>query len=281
MKPPEPTLTIDLFPGLLKALLDLLESLPADEWNRPTACPQWSVKDVALHLLGGDIGILSRKRDGYRGPYTAGTQEPITSWHDLVELIDHLNDLWIQAARRISPRLLCDLLQFSGEQVYEYFQSLDPYEPGDPVSWAGPEPAPAWLDIAREYTERWLHQQHIREATGRPGLTNPRYLTPVLETFVHALPHTYRDIDAEDGTTVGLTITGVAGGTWLLRREHNQWHLNVGDPTEAVAEVIIPQDLGWRLFTKGITPSEARAGVQIEGDETLGTKVLETVSIIA
>lgn len=26
-----------------------------------------------------------------------------------------------------------------------------------------------WLDAAREYTEFWVHQQQIRDATGRPG----------------------------------------------------------------------------------------------------------------
>ena len=36
------------------------------------------------------------------------------------------------------------------------------------VNWAGPEPAPIWLDPAREYTERWVHQQHIRDAVRNP-----------------------------------------------------------------------------------------------------------------
>jgi hypothetical protein len=41
---------------------------------------------------------------------------------------------------------------------------------GEPVTWAGPEPAPIWLDIAREYTERWLHQAQVRDATRNPPL---------------------------------------------------------------------------------------------------------------
>ncbi len=32
-------------------LLSLLGSLTADHWSAPTACPGWTVKDVALHLL--------------------------------------------------------------------------------------------------------------------------------------------------------------------------------------------------------------------------------------
>ncbi len=62
MKRPEPILVLELFPELREGLLSLLSSLSPGDWERPTACPLWSVKDVALHLLGGEMGILSRRR---------------------------------------------------------------------------------------------------------------------------------------------------------------------------------------------------------------------------
>jgi hypothetical protein len=92
------------------------------------------------------------------------------------------------------------------------------------VTWAGPEPAPVWLDVAREYTERWHHHQQIRDALGRPALTAPRLFAPVLDTLVRALPHTFRDVQAPDGTHVKLTITGDAGGVWSLVRDE-RWSL--------------------------------------------------------
>ena len=49
----------------------------------------------------------------------------------------------------------------------------------DPVViWAGSDPAPMWLRVAREYTERWHHQQQIREALGRAFLTEPQWFAP-------------------------------------------------------------------------------------------------------
>src|SRR5215510_10267842 len=85
---------------------------------------------------------------------------------------------------------------------------------GSPVWWAGPGPAPVWLDVAREYTERWVHQQQIRDATGRPGLDGPRHVGPVIASFVHALPRSLAGADAAPGTTVDLEVTGPGGGTW-------------------------------------------------------------------
>jgi uncharacterized protein (TIGR03083 family) len=271
-----PIIVVHLFPEILEELLDLLSSLSAEEWDMPTACPSWSVKDVAQHLLGDDIGILSRKRDGY-----SPSEQQIENWEELVALIDTLNDVWVQATRRISPRLLRDLLRHVGTQVHAYFQTLDPYAMGNPVSWAGPNSAPVWLDLAREYTERWLHQQHIREAVGKPGLQQPRLFAPVLDTFARALPHTYRDVYAPPNTLVVLTITGDSGGRWFLRRGDDHWKLCLDVPQKPQAEIIVDQDTAWRLFTKGLSQRAAQTRVTVLGDQSLGFKVLDMVSIIA
>jgi uncharacterized protein (TIGR03083 family) len=276
MKQPQPIVVVHLFPEILDALLDLLSSLPPEEWAKPIGASTWTVKDTALHLLGDDVGILSRKRDGFSPPGPT-----LDSWEELVAFINHLNDTWLQATRRTSPRLLCDLLRFTGEQVCEYFESLDPMVMGAPVSWAGPEPAPVWLDLAREYTERWHHQQHIRDAVGKPGLTEPRYLAPVLDTFVRALPHTYREIEAADGTLMALTITGDSGGQWFLLREHRSWSLYLDCRRQPNAEVSLPGEVAWRLFTRGLSPQQARGEATISGDQTLGLQALDMVSIIA
>ena len=184
LKPVEPIIVVDLFPEILGELLTLLSDLTDEEWCRPTACSSWSVKDVAQHLLGDDISILSRKRD-----YYAPSGGRVEGWDDLVALLNEHNEAWVRATRGISPRLLRDLLRHTGAHVCDYFQSLDPTIIGGPVSWAGPDPAPVWLDLAREYTERWLHQQHIREAVARPGLKQVRFFAPVLDAFARASPH--------------------------------------------------------------------------------------------
>jgi hypothetical protein len=138
-----------------------------------------------------------------------------------------------------------------------------------------------WLDVAREFTERWHHQQQIRDAVGRPGLLQPRFLGPVIDAFVRALPRTYRAVAAPVGTCVVLSVTGDAGGRWALRREPERWRLYVADPEGKVdAELTLDQDVAWRVFTKGYDRARAAAGAQVRGDRTLALKALETVSII-
>ena len=276
VKQPEPILVSHLFPELLDSLLALLSGLAAGEWEQPTVCEGWSVRDVTLHLLGVEVGILSRKRDRF-----SLSAAPVRDLDELVALINDLNATWVRATRRISPRLLCDLLEFTGRQVCEYFASLDPYALGGPVSWASPDPAPVWLDLAREYTERWHHQQHIRDAIGKPGLTEPRFLAPVLQAFVRALPQTFRHVGGADGTLVAFTVTGRAGGQWFLLKEQDRWGLYVDVPGEPEAQVVVDEDTAWRLLTKGLDRTEARARTTLLGDQSLGLKVLDTVSILA
>ena len=276
MKTPEPIIVTDLFPEVLDSLLFLLSGLSPEDWDKRTACPRWSVKDIATHLLGGQLGILSRKRDAH-----AYSGDPIKNWDELVALINNLNDLWVRAASRLSPRLLCELLKLSGEQVCDYFNSLDPYAIGDPVDWAGPGRVPVWLDLAREYTEWWHHQQQIRDAVGKPGLKEPRFFAPVLDAFVRALPHTYRQVGAKDGTVIALTISGDSGGRWLLQRENGAWQLYVDGNHPAVAETIIDQETAWRVFCKGMSKDEALAAATLLGDRVLASKALEMISVIA
>jgi uncharacterized protein (TIGR03083 family) len=265
---------VDRFAPLRAKLTGLLAHLSEADWSRATAAGRWSVKDVAAHLLGGDIGILARGRDGFRaGP-------PIQDYSELVELVNRLNDEWVVAARRISPRLIRELLAFTGPQVEAYFTSLDLRAVGGPVNWAGPDPAPVWFDIAREFTERWHHQQQIRDATGHPPLYDPHFLSPVLDTFVRALPHRFRHTAAPEGTVVKVEISGKAGGVWFLRKFASAWELGLEADAQPAAEVALPQDAAWRMFTKGMDAEQTRALSEIRGDAALATPVFATVAII-
>jgi uncharacterized protein (TIGR03083 family) len=272
--------TLPLFPGERAALLDLLRELSPAEWAAPTICPGWSVKDIAAHLLGDDVGRLSGGRDGYDNPDFA-TGLDVTTLPGLIAAIDRHNAVWVAAMRRVSPPLLIELLRLSGEWSAAYFATLDLQAIGMAVDWVGPEPAPVWLDLAREYTERWVHQQHIRDAVGRPGLKERQWFEPVLEAFVLGLPRALAAAAAADGAIVRLTITGEAGGGWLARKSGGRWAVLPNEEIAATAEVELDQETAWRLFSKGISPNDARQTARIAGDSALADRVFDTVSILA
>jgi uncharacterized protein (TIGR03083 family) len=257
-----------------------LQSLTAVEWNMPTACPGWSVKDVTGHLLGDDVGRLSRGRDGFANPDFA-TGLDLSTLPGLIAAIDRQNALWVEGMRRVSPRLLIDLLRLTGEETFAWFSTLDLAAIGGPVDWVGPEPAPVWLDVAREYTERWVHQQHIRDAVERPDLKERQWFAPVLATFVLALPRALAGTNAASGASVRLVIPGEAGGIWTARREADSWRIAPKASGDADAEVALDAETAWRLFTRGISRDDARSVARLQGDPRLGDAVFDMVSILA
>jgi uncharacterized protein (TIGR03083 family) len=254
------------------ALLILLADLGPSEWNTATGCPGWSVKDVCLHLLDADFGWLSRGRDGDLTSLIA----PSRDYRVFVEALNEQNERFVAVNRGWSPRLIRELLTLSGQLVDDYFAEVD-LEGGGAVIWAGPEPVPGWLDMARDFTERWVHQQQIRDALARPGLSEARFLGPVLRTFVWALPHQYSAVVAPEGTEVELSVTGPGGGTWTLTRVANRWDLADEEATSPVASATVASSDAWRLFTAAL-PDPSR--VHRKGDPRLADHLLGARAII-
>ncbi|MCI0662610.1 MAG: maleylpyruvate isomerase N-terminal domain-containing protein [Acidobacteria bacterium] len=278
MKPVEPIYLTELFPILDLRLIELLNDLSTEDWEKPTVCPLWNVKDIAAHLLDTNFRRLSSLRDNYSGEQAVG----IDSYQDLVDFLNRLNADWVIAAKRLSPRILIDLLEQTGHQVYQVFNSLEPNSPAIfPVAWAGEDESANWFDIAREYTEKWHHQQQIRMAVNRPGIMEREIYFPVLDTFMRALPFTYKDVDAEEGTLLRFRITGEAGGEWYLLRNDRRWQLLSEAEVTCISEVSIDQNIAWRLFTKGIDREEARLQIIIKGKIELGSKILGMLSVMA
>ncbi|CCH03177.1 hypothetical protein FAES_5178 [Fibrella aestuarina BUZ 2] len=279
MKPIGPVETAPLFPILHEKLVELLRSLSPDDWHRDTICAGWTVKDVASHLLDTALRTITLYRDGYSSP------EPVAihSYRDLVDYLNRLNNDWVRATRRLSPALLTDWLDEAGRTADALVMALPPDEPAVySVAWAGQAESPNWFHVAREYTERWHHQQQIRLAVGQQEtlLTDALY-HPLLDTFMRALPHAYREQVAPTGTLLHIAIPALKGGDWWLHRLADQWALVVNE-TKAQPDVTvrIERDFAWQLVTRHLPAQQAAAFIEIEGNEALGRQVLRMRSVM-
>ncbi|MBA2459489.1 MAG: maleylpyruvate isomerase family mycothiol-dependent enzyme [Gemmatimonadales bacterium] len=276
--PVRPVYLADRFAPLHIELIALLEQLAPEDWERPTTAGLWSVRDVVAHLLDTSLRRLSFQRDGM----LPKPDRPIASHRELVTYLDRLNAEWVAAARRLSPAVLLELHRFTGPRVAELFLSLDPHAPAlFPVAWAGESSSENWFDVGREYTERWLHQTQIRDAVGAPGLVSREWLHPVLDLFLRALPHVYREITRKEGAAIGIEIAGDAGGSWTLVREGAAWRLYEGRVPAPAARLALSQDTAWRLFSKGLPQDSARQRVTVEGDAALRAPLLGALAIMA
>src|SRR5215218_7403262 len=103
-----PILVADLFPDVTGRLVGLLRSLSPTEWHLPTVSSRRTVKDIASHLLDGSLRRLSMQRDGYR--QDDGLGQPRVG-ETLVDFLNRLNDEGETGTRRLSPKVLVELIE--------------------------------------------------------------------------------------------------------------------------------------------------------------------------
>ncbi|HEY8928946.1 MAG TPA: maleylpyruvate isomerase N-terminal domain-containing protein [Mucilaginibacter sp.] len=273
-----PIKTIHLFPLLHDLLIDLLRSLEPADWQKRTIAPLWTVKDIAAHLLDVNMRTIATVNN-----YSGTSPQNINSYTDLVNYLNELNNVWVRAMDRVSPQQLIELMETTGRRHYQYLESLDPFAPAMfAVSWAGEEQSENWFHIAREYTEKWHHQQQIRDAVGKPGIMHYELFYPCMDTFMQAMPYTYRNTVAAENTVIQITISTPNGGTWYLHKQQAGWTLTKdtisGQPD---ASITITPDTAWKLFTKGMKPDIAMQSAYINGDESLARVMLGTIAVMA
>ena len=239
--------------------------------------PAWRVRDVAAHLVEVDLRRLSVGRDGHR----LKPGRPIDGYRDLVEFLNQLNAEWVAAARRFSPRVLVELLRYSGSEMARMVAELPQHDPAPfAVDWAGERRSENWFDIGRDYTERWHHQMQIRDAVGASGLLDERWLLPLLDLSVRCLPRSYAGVDAAPETTVVLHVLVAAAAGWTLRMEQGAWRLWRGTAAAPTTTVRLDPDTAWRMFFNALSPADARRRATVDGDAALAEPLFSARAVM-
>ena len=220
-------------------LLDTLAGLDADAWQRATECPAYTVKGVATHVLGDDLSLLSRQRDGAEnGLVQVAVDQPGA---DLRTLLDTFNDRWVTVAGFLSTELVIELLGLTGDWTARYYEQVDPAAPGEPVGFFGVHgtSSPFWHAIAREYLERWVHHSQVRRALGRGSVADERFLEVGVEVAAAAAGVEAGIPDRPGGSwRLGPLVLGPAQqAADILTRAHTATEVPalVDGPAEAVA----------------------------------------------
>jgi uncharacterized protein (TIGR03083 family) len=254
-----------------RAFVALLDELAPGDWKRPTVCAGWDVRDIALHVLGVDLANIAIRRDGVAYLRPAPRE-------DFGRFIDRINGEWITAARRLTPTLIRDLLEFTARPLDNCMSAIDGSKIDANVSWASRQPVPGWLDLAREYMERWVHQQHIRDAVGRPGQDTPEFASPVIAASMFSLPIA---LEEQPPGSLAIEIGGSGGGTWVVKSQSDGWRLFRGNLANPTARLRIAAGDWWRTVTLGLSPSDALTKASVEGDSALARAALDANAIIA
>jgi uncharacterized protein (TIGR03083 family) len=258
------------------ALLQLLRDISPAEWDAPTECPAWTVKGIATHLLGDDLSLLSRQRDG--APPAIVPRADGRGFEGLMVEFDAFNEQWVAAASFLGVPLLLELLASVGGRVHEWYASVDPDRLGpEPVHWIGPDPAPYRQLAAREYAERWVHHQQIRRALGRAPLTDPRFSVPAVATVMLGFPMSMSVLPADEGTAVVIALDDV-DAAWTLARAADTWHLVAREAPGATTRLALDVPSATAVFSRGLLHQDVGERFTVTGDDELGSLLVAGIA---
>jgi uncharacterized protein (TIGR03083 family) len=256
-------------------LLTLLRDLSADEWARPTECPSWTVKGIALHLLGDDLSLLTRQRDASTDSLTLFAEDhPGFTFR---QLLDGFNDQWVATARFLSTELVVMLLDLVGEQSAAFYETvgLDTVAVEPVQFFATLDPSPYWQVIAREYVERFVHQSQIRRALGRPELAGD-LVSVAARVHAHMFAAWMRDLAPAPGASVGFVVGDA--GDWTITRGSSAWAVAEAGASGADAMITVASEATVAFVGRGLAADALASAVSFSGDEELARSAFDPVA---
>jgi uncharacterized protein (TIGR03083 family) len=255
---------------------DAIDKLGRDlgdpEWDLPSECPGWTVRDVLSHLIGIERVLL-----GDPSP------EPLTVLPPHVgNEIGARNEAWVEP-RRSRP----------GPVVLEEFRDITARRLADLRSWPGSRfdeigPSPIGEVPYREFMrvrvmDCWVHEQDIRVATGRPGHASGPAAQLSLERLVSAIPFVVgKQAGAPEGSSVRFTLRESPPRSIDVVVRDGRAKTVPGLDGQPTASLDMAVEVFWRLTCGRVDGKAARlAGlVEVAGNDELASRVLDAMAFM-
>jgi len=242
------------------------------QWELPTDCPGWTVRDQLSHLIGIERMLLGE-----------APPPPLATLPDHVRNgYAELNEPWVEARRRIpGNEVLAEFISVTGRRIHE-LRTLSP-EAFDIRSWSPVGEVPYRDFLATRVLDSWAHEQDLRRSLGRPGGRNGVGELAVLDRCERTMPYVVgRRVAPQNGTTVRFVVTGVLGRQVMVVVADGWAEAVAADASIADTTLIFDQETFWRLGFGRINPPRAVAAglVRVVGDIALGHRILGSMAFM-
>lgn len=251
----------------LRRFLALLDTLTPADWDRPTECALWSVKDIVAHQSCHVVAL--------------------THWR---ELIDQFNPMKLRDYTRRGMNLLdaANQRQVDKRAAWPPEALIEEIRQHSEASFVGRQHFPGWLRRLPVQTpgydglvsggelidviftrDMWMHRLDICRATNRDMVQSPEHDGRITALVVRDLR---RRLAARLGKhTVLFQLTGAAGGDWA-----------VGESDVSDAQVCMNVNDFHRLASGRIHSEQAQAEglVRIGGDREPGLLALRHTTVL-
>lgn len=261
-----PTDAVPLFLETWRAIAQLGAGLDDPQWQQPTDCPGWTVKDLVAHMAGTEHTL-----DGDPLP-----SEPIMADH-VRNPLGAFNEAWVEHYRGHSgPEMLADFEAIMARRSETIGGFSDAQLEADIVAPFGVVPMRQFLGI--RVIDCFIHEQDMRRALGLGGRLDSKAaafaVVEVRQRLPKAIAH---DAQAPDGTTVAFVVEGPAGQSFGVSVAGGRGTLLPEPPPTPSCTLDLDVESFLCLVWGRWSGAEAvvRARVGLEGDTELARRILD------
>jgi uncharacterized protein (TIGR03083 family) len=249
----------------VRSTITLAETFGPAEWDLPTECPGWTVRDQVAHIIGVERMML-------------GDPEPE---HTPAELSHVRNDFGRMLevavdARRTEPveMVLAELR----ETLKRRLAALETTDPEQQMKAPDGRMGPYSRMLMFRAFDCWIHEQDIRRAVGRPGNLDAPAAERARQIMVSGLPFVVaKRAGAGPGSTVALEITGPPSFRSCVVVGND----GRGQAIESTPDPTVTLRMGWesyvRLAAGRCGPGEVE--VSVDGDRDLASRILGNMAV--
>ncbi|MFB9857194.1 maleylpyruvate isomerase family mycothiol-dependent enzyme [Paenarthrobacter aurescens] len=256
---------------LSEYVLALVERISPEDWNKPSACPGWSVHDVIIHLTATlrEVAEPDTLPPGVSGDIEATNERQVE--HFRIQPPAQTMENY----RRLLPAALRELRQMQAPARRDILIDFDN---------AGKYPAHLVADSLV-----FDHYCHLRHDLSEPRgpLENAvipatrEFLEPSLNWLMAGLPQMSPDaLAAVLNEPVRIFLSGPGGSSWVLSRNHDG-HVKTerADDMKVAATIITDADAFILWGTHRISPTEAASLLAVRGNRALGRLVQQHIHV--
>ncbi len=256
------TVTNDEAYSLMKTALDrliaLVETLETDDWNKPTACVEWSIRDMIAHQAGGFASGTSYKEMLRQAMH-------LPKRGQLIE--DAINAFQLKERADKSPEELIEELRYAGPIAAEKWA----YQFRLAKLLAMPHPIAGTLSLrylmhVTHSRDTWMHRLDICRAAGREFEQTQEHDGRIAELVMLDVANLLAK--KKNSPALIFELTGIAGGSWKIGE---------GEPVSNVRMDV----LDFNIFVSGrYSYEEALPLMTITGDTKNAEDALKDILIL-
>lgn len=262
---------IDAWTHSIESVNELVSPLSEGEWNRPTECPYWSVRDVVSHLIGFECELLGDPRPIHTLPSDLRhiTSETARYTEVPVDIRRH------HTAPEMTSELEYTIIRRSRQLRNESRQ------PDATVRAIGGGEITLEEQLWARVFDVWVHEQDLRRALDKPGNLASAAAVLSRDHLLRSLPKLVaHDAGAEPGSAVVFDVHGPLEFMRTVRvNSEGRGSIDSAVSLGPAVTFVIDWETFLRLLTGRVRPAAVAGQVKVEGDADLADAIMRHIAV--